>query len=787
MIIIFVVAVIWILITTLAGQMLGWSVEQAIFEGSLGIPDIRWLVALVYGLALFLPFLLLSLLVKDQRWRAIYRAWMLAALAALLLFTSRFFKITAAQTVAALQILILVLLLVGVRIWSGRRAENREMGASPAKRSALGLAWLLGAALAYPWVLWGALGSPVDVLLSLLVSLAFGALAATLLRDNLFFGQKSPTPTYKFRHFLFDGFIASITLLILAAGLGQNGNQWLLALGVVGLGWAAAAINLYGRDIEAGSAFAAITSFLGLGLFWPLAWIDADELALVVSGGEGELIVWALRAGLAGMGIALLAAFLLGALHKSIRRASGLPVAARAALLLAWLALGGVYWVWGQPGFHGERLFVILKDQADVSQASQIQDYNQRRAMVYETLTQHAGSTQAELRAAFERWGIRYQPYYLVNGLEVQAGPLVRLWLERRPEVDRVLDSPVLRPLPAEAPLARGNESVTGLPDWNLTMIEADRVWEMGITGAGIVIGQSDSGVEGSHPELAAAYRGKDSGDDFNWFDPWYRTRRPGDIGGHGTHTLGSILGKRVGVAPGAAWIGCVNLARNLANTPLYLDCMQFMLAPFPQEGDPLRDGEPGRGAHVLNNSWGCPDVEGCDPEALLPAVRALHAAGVFVVASAGNSGYAGCGSVEDPIAIYEEVFSVGAIDASGQLAAFSSLGPVMVDGSLRTKPDLVAPGVRVLSAYPGGTYHSGSGTSMAGPHVTGVVALMWSANPGLVGDIERTRQILIQTASPYTGTAPGCVSLAEVPNDGAGYGLVNAYEAVRAALELHR
>src|SRR5207249_3087924 len=166
--------------------------------------------------------------------------------------------------------------------------------------------------------------------------------------------------------------------------------------------------------------------------------------------------------------------------------------------------------------------------------------------------------------------------------------------------------------------------------------------------------------------------------------------------------------------------------------------------------------------------------LEGCDAGALDPAVRALRAAGIFVVASAGNDGPR-CGSVDDPIAIYDAAFSVGAIDRDGNLADFSSRGPVTVDGSQRIKPDIVAPGVDVRSAWPGGTYRPEKGTSMAGPHVAGVVALLWSAQPKLIGDIDRTEQILIRTARPYTGAPSGCDG-SELPSNGAGYGVVDAY-----------
>jgi subtilisin family serine protease len=446
--------------------------------------------------------------------------------------------------------------------------------------------------------------------------------------------------------------------------------------------------------------------------------------------------------------------------------------------LLVWIAFIAVFALVGQPGWYGEQLFVVFKDQADVSSAKSIQDYGHRRLAVYHTLVSQAENSQANLRQALNALGIRFTPYYLVNGLEVNAGPLVRLWLLTRPEVDRVLDSPHLRPLPGPIPVAQGTQSAPASPQWNLTMEQANLVWdELKVTGKGVIVGQSDSGVDGQHPELSAQYVGRNGQNDYAWLDPWFGSREPVDIGGHGTHTLGSILGKTVGVAPNAQWIGCVNLARNLGNPALYLNCMQFMLAPYPQDGDPFKDGRPERGAHVLNNSWGCPDVEGCDAAVFLPAVRALSAAGIFVVVSAGNDGEYGCASLDNPPAIYADVFSVGAVDASGNRASFSSLGPVTIDGSQRFKPDLVAPGERVLSAFPQGTYEIESGTSMAGPQVVGVVALMWSANPKLIGDIDRTRQILIESARPYSGTISACG-----PANTAGYGIVNAYRAVQAA-----
>jgi subtilisin family serine protease len=209
---------------------------------------------------------------------------------------------------------------------------------------------------------------------------------------------------------------------------------------------------------------------------------------------------------------------------------------------------------------------------------------------------------------------------------------------------------------------------------------------------------------------------------------------------------------------------------------------MQFMLAPFPQNGDPFVDGDPTRAADVLNNSWGCPEIEGCDPNSLLNAANNLRAAGIFLAVSAGNDG-PNCSTVNAPLSLYDSVFSVGAIDRSGNIADFSSRGPVNADDSGRIKPDIAAPGVDVFSSVPGGNYGSSSGTSMAGPHVAGAVALLWSADPRLIGDIDRTEQLLIQTADLYTGNiGVGCFE-GDVPNVAYGYGILDVYEAVKEAL----
>jgi subtilisin family serine protease len=200
------------------------------------------------------------------------------------------------------------------------------------------------------------------------------------------------------------------------------------------------------------------------------------------------------------------------------------------------------------------------------------------------------------------------------------------------------------------------------------------------------------------------------------------------------------------------------------------------MLAPFPYGGDPMRDGQPERAPHILTNSWGCPPFEGCDGRVLRSAVSALTGAGIFFVAAAGNNGPA-CGTITDEPAVYEDAFTVAAVDRERRPADFSSRGPV--PGA--AEPDIAAPGVDVLSAVPGGGYTALSGTSMAAPHVAGVVALLWSANPSLIGDVRRTSEILW---SSTTEAVPPVPAPRECPDlsSAVGAGVVNAYAAVRSA-----
>jgi subtilisin family serine protease len=795
--VLFAFACAWLVVVTIVAQSATWFYDQ--FQLLQGVVTPGWFwVAAAFGQALLLalPVALLLALVRAPRFRAAYTTWAIAIGFATLLSLARLCPITWTQPAAVAQIILSLLATFALTKLRNQAGTLSNDVAKPtfsifnSQFLILAPALSIGMLVILPWLRDGALGSPLDTLLHLLAALSLGLFAGVLL-DRFLVAPLLADTAGALADVGFGGVAAGVALLLLGAGFGYGGQQILLMICLLPLGGAAVALArpafAPAREQGRGGAgvIAGLVSVVAAG---PLLLLDPDEFFLGIGAEEVQL---ALRSAF----FSLLIAFLLGlALWAISARMAGPPRRSLAVggLAATWIAGLLVYALSGQPGFYGEKLFVILREQADVGAASQIADRNARLRFVYSTLTQQADRTQANLRATLDQLGVAYQPYYLVNALEVDGGPALRAYLAAQPEVDRILDSPRLRPLPGFvsslalpdlAPPDIDTPPTPSGPQWNIIAIGADRVWdELGVTGTGIVVGESDSGVQGDHPALRDNYRGQDGQNDYNWLDPWNGSRAPVDIGGHGTHTTGTIVGSGgIGVAPGAQWIGCVNLARNLANPPFYLDCLQFMLAPYAQGGDPLRDGDPSRAAHVLNNSWGCPPLEGCDAASLGPAVRALRAAGIFVVASAGNEGPR-CGSVSDPIAIYDAAFSVGAIDQAGDLADFSSRGPVTVDGSQRIKPDIVAPGVDVPSALPGSTYGVNSGTSMAGPHIAGVVALLWSAQPKLIGDIDRTEQILIETARPYEGTPSDCEGT-ELPNNGAGYGVVDAYAAVRAAL----
>ncbi len=773
-----ILASLWIIVLSGINLFATWALEQTLFESSIGVADIRWVIHAVYAALAFIPTLILNLTVKNPRLKLIFRVWMIASILAILTIPLKMLYLTAQNETAILQISSMTMLLIGLIAFK-KPIEGQPLNLKP-KSTLLGIAGILAFGLSIPWLLWGALGSVLDTLLEIGVGIVFGLLVVKLLFPQYLERVHTEERELRVSDLILDGFVVFIALLIFVTALAHNGSQSILVIAVPISGWVLAGLSIagIGRRDQGRKAVFLVAAFV---IALPLIFFDMDELSLIVGSGDGEVLFWANRAAWFTF-MSLITLIIVIMLNFRFLKNINLPLKWNFGLLAASIvSFLMVYAFWGQIGFHGEKVFVILKSRADLASVASIEDQSVRRQGVYRQLTEYATNSQTELRGTLDKVQIKYTSYYLVNGFEVSGGNLVKLLLARNDAVDRILDSPQLRPLPQVNNAGEADtQTIPETPAWNIQMIRAEQVAkELKINGRGIIIGQTDSGADGRHPQLTENYRGSSSSDNYNWYDPWNASPFPVDLSGHGTMTLGIVAGKDIGIAPGAQWIGCVNLARNLGNPARYLDCMQFMLAPFPQGGDPFKDGDPSMGANIVNNSWGCPDVEGCDSSVYEEAMNALTTAGIFMSAAAGNTGNYGCASVTDPIAIYASVFTAGAVNQNGDLSSFSSFGPVLVDGSERQKPDILAPGETVISSYPGGGYTTADGTSFAAPHVTGVVALMWSANPALIGDVENTMKILRFTAQEYKGTPPICGEV----DQAVGAGILDAYAAVQAAI----
>jgi subtilisin family serine protease len=454
-------------------------------------------------------------------------------------------------------------------------------------------------------------------------------------------------------------------------------------------------------------------------------------------------------------------------------------------------------------GGKSASFIVLVADRADLSAAYGMRDHDARGWYVYNTLRAHAERSQASIRAALNALGASYKSYWSVNGLVVSGDRALAETLAARADVRRIESD---RPSRGIAPIKVAAPAAPTTIEWGVQRVNAPQVWAMGYTGQGIVLGNQDTGVRWTHNAVKNHYRGWNgitADHNYNWWDG-IRVPNPGnpcgfslsapcddDVtlgGGHGTHTTGTVLGddgagNQVGVAPGAEWIGCRNMEQGVGRPQTYLECFEFFLAPHDlNEQNP----NPALRPHVMNNSWAC--VEGCAPQTLQSAVEACDASGILVEASAGNDGPA-CSTVTWTPAIYEASFTTGAFDINNSIAYFSSRGPVTSDGSMRLKPNIAAPGVDVRSALRGSDTEYGalSGTSMAGPHTVGVVALLWSARPDLVRRIDETRQLLEQTANPNltVAIAPapcGGTTTTQIPNNFFGYGRVDALAALNRA-----
>lgn len=449
---------------------------------------------------------------------------------------------------------------------------------------------------------------------------------------------------------------------------------------------------------------------------------------------------------------------------------------------------------------------IIMNEQADLSGADSLPDKQSKGRYVYNVLTEMASRSQSGVLNELRTAGAQTRSYWVANLVWVRGSlPDVQAAASRS-DVYRIVANPWVRGdlgKPAFAVSAPSMPAPALNVEWNLTKVGAPFAWEAGITGEGVVIGGQDTGYDWDHPALIQSYRGWDGSQadhNYNWHDAIREEITPSanpcgldatapcDDYGHGTHTMGIMVGddgagSRVGMAPRAHWIGCRNMESGYGRPSTYIECYQWFLAPTDLNNQvPNPDLAP----HVINNSWGCPPIEGCaDPAVMETVVDNLTAAGILTVHSAGNSGSV-CGTVSDPAAIYANSFTVGNTTNLDSLASSSSRGPVGVDGSGRRKPDVSAPGTSIRSSFPGTGYVLMTGTSMAAPHVAGLAALLISANPGLAGQPATLRRIMEETANPSVIVAPeqtcGDIPSTAIPNNQFGWGRINAADAVQLA-----
>lgn len=440
---------------------------------------------------------------------------------------------------------------------------------------------------------------------------------------------------------------------------------------------------------------------------------------------------------------------------------------------------------------------LVVFEQADLSPALKAAG-DARLIAAVDRLKSGAERSQRDVRAWLDARGVRYRAFWVANFIAIEGADAALVQsLSKRSDV-RSIESNARLSMPRLEPALPSAEKAI---EPGVNRVNAPALWAMGFKGEGVLVAGQDTGYQWDHPAIRrqyAGWNGSSADHNYHWFDSigsgggvcGANAPAPCDDNNHGTHTMGTIVGddggaNQIGVAPGARWIGCRNMNQGDGTPTTYAACFQWFLAPTNSSG---QNPDPLRAPHVINNSWGCPVSEGCDtPNILQTVVENVRNAGILVVVSAGNSG-SSCGSIDSPPATYAASLTVGSIDANTLgMSGFSSRGPITVDASNRTKPDIVAPGASVRSAVRGGGYSSFSGTSMAGPHVAGVAALLMSVDPSLKRDPARVEQLLRSTAVGDVVSSQTCggIPASTRPNNVFGHGRIDALNAARAGLGL--
>jgi len=440
---------------------------------------------------------------------------------------------------------------------------------------------------------------------------------------------------------------------------------------------------------------------------------------------------------------------------------------------------------------NGEsEFFVFLSEQADLSDVSSLQTKEEKGAFVYEKLTEIATRTQPPITSKLEEIGVDYEPYWIANMIWVRGDLATLQTMAKRADVSHIYTDPEFQ---VELNQAARNSSTTEDTEsigWNLQQVNADDVWALGYTGKGVVIAGVEGGHDWDHPVLKNQYRGWNGvsvDHDYNWYDGAVDGDDDCSDGPCVSDDLGTVTmsimvgddgqGNQTGMAPDAKWIACRH--RNDDFTSLvasYIKCYQWFLAPTDLNGqNPI----PAKAPHIINSPFTCRSIWCPDPNMLSTVINNLRAAGILTVQSTTSDGPE-CSTIRTPPAIYDAAFTVGSTSQNDTISDFSSRGPVTVDGSNRLKPDITAPGEDIRIAVPGGGFEKWDGVSIAGPHVTGLAALLISASPSLSGQPDQLELVMREGAVPKT-TSQSCGEIpgSQIPNNTYGYGRIDALESL--------
>jgi subtilisin family serine protease len=346
--------------------------------------------------------------------------------------------------------------------------------------------------------------------------------------------------------------------------------------------------------------------------------------------------------------------------------------------------------------------------------------------------------------------------------------------------------------------------SLNSDPTWNIDIVNAPDVWDqLNVTGEGAVVSNIDTGVRYTHEALNSSYRGNLGGGvyehNYNWGSLYGNgpTACPGspttpcDWAGHGSHTMGTMIGgdgngafdMDIGMAPDAQWMACMgcDTPPNGCSDAALTGCAQWVVAPLDLDGN---NPDPTMAPDVVNNSWG----GGGEDDWYYSYVEAWNAANIIPVFSAGNEG-PGCSTLGSP-GSYDNVIGMGGTDNADNNYTSTSRGPGSGSGVFPVqKPDLAAPAEGVPSSVntSDSAYANYSGTSMAAPHMSGLVALMRSVDPNI------TREEIWDIATANTVTdltlknGTWCGAGPDFPNYVFGYGRIDAFAVVsNVAVEMN-